>query len=170
MITVTFPDGNQRSYEPGTTAMDVAKSISHGLARNILSGSYDGQTIELNDALTHDGTLQFFTWNDAKGKEAFWHSSAHVLAQAILHFYPNAQLTIGPAIEKGFYYDVDFGDESIGEGDFAKIEKQMLEFARAKSEFKLRPVTKAEALEVYKDNSVQNGIDLEPRRRYDHLL
>ena len=152
MITVTFPDGNQRSYEPGTTAMDVAKSISHGLARNILSGSYDGQTIELNDELTHDGTLQFFTWTDAKGKEAFWHSSAHVLAQAILHFYPNAQLTIGPAIEKGFYYDVDFGDESIGEGDFAKIEKQMLEFARAKSEFKLRPVTKAEALEVYKDN------------------
>lgn len=152
MITVTFPDGNQRSYEPGTTAMDVAKSISHGLARNILSGSYDGQTIELNDELTHDGTLQFFTWNDAKGKEAFWHSSAHVLAQAILHFYPNAQLTIGPAIEKGFYYDVDFGDKSIGEGDFAKIEKQMLEFARAKSEFKLRPVTKAEALEVYKDN------------------
>ncbi|MGB1112440.1 MAG: threonine--tRNA ligase [Schleiferiaceae bacterium] len=152
MITVTFPDGNQRSYEPGTTAMDVAKSISHGLARNILSGSYDGQTIELNDVLTHDGTLQFFTWSDAKGKEAFWHSSAHVLAQAILHFYPDAQLTIGPAIEKGFYYDVDFGDESIGEGDFAKIEKQMLEFARAKSEFKLRPVTKVEALEAYKDN------------------
>jgi len=152
MITVTFPDGNQRSYEPGTTAMDVAKSISHGLARNILSGSYDGQTIELNDVLTHDGTLQFFTWKDAEGKEAFWHSSAHVLAQAILHFYPDAQLTIGPAIEKGFYYDVDFGDESIGEGDFAKIEKQMLEFARAKSEFKLRPVTKVEALEAYKDN------------------
>ena len=152
MITVTFPDGNQRAYEPGTTAMDVAKSISHGLARNILSGSYDGQTIELNDALTHDGTLQFFTWNDSKGKEAFWHSSAHVLAQAILHFYPDAKLTIGPAIEKGFYYDVDFGEQSIGEGDFAKIEQQMLEFARAKSEFKLRAVTKAEALKAYSDN------------------
>ena len=152
MITVTFPDGNQRAYEPGTTAMDVAKSISHGLARNILSGSYDGQTIELNDALTHDGTLQFFTWNDSKGKEAFWHSSAHVLAQAILHFYPDAKLTIGPAIEKGFYYDVDFGEQSIGEGDFAKIEQQMLEFARAKSEFKLRSVTKAEALKAYMDN------------------
>jgi threonyl-tRNA synthetase len=152
MITVTFPDGNQRAYEPGTTAMDVAKSISHGLARNILSGSYDGQTIELNDALTHDGTLQFFTWNDSKGKEAFWHSSAHVLAQAILHFYPDAKLTIGPAIEKGFYYDVDFGEQSIGEGDFAKIEQQMLEFARAKSEFKLRSVTKAEALKAYGDN------------------
>lgn len=152
MITVTFPDGNRRAYEPGTTAMDVAKSISHGLARNILSGSYDGQTIELNDALTHDGTLQFFTWNDSKGKEAFWHSSAHVLAQAILHFYPDAKLTIGPAIEKGFYYDVDFGEQSMGEGDFAKIEQQMLEFARAKSEFKLRAVTKAEALKAYSDN------------------
>ena len=152
MITVTFPDGNQREYQAGTTAMDVAKSISHGLARNILSGSYNGKTVELNDALTEDGTLQFFTFKDDAGKEAFWHSSAHVLAQAILHFYPNAQLTIGPAIEKGFYYDVDFGDETIGEGDFAKIEKQMLEFARAKSEFKLRPVTKEEALEVYKDN------------------
>ena len=152
MITITFPDGNQRSYESGTTAMDVAKSISHGLARNVLSGSFDGQTIELNDPLTADGTLQFFTWNDASGKEAFWHSSAHVLAQAIVHFYPEAKLTIGPAIEKGFYYDVDFGEETIGEKDFEKIEKQMLEFARAKSEFKLRAVTKAEALEAYKDN------------------
>ena len=152
MITVTFPDGNQRSYEAGTTAMDVAKSISHGLARNILSGSFNGQTVELNDPLTTDGTLQFFTWTDAKGKEAFWHSSAHVLAQAIVHFYPDAKLTIGPAIDKGFYYDVDFGDETIGEKDFERIEKQMLEFARTKSEFKLRAVTKAEALEAYKDN------------------
>ena len=152
MITVTFPDGNQRTYDKGTTAMDVAMSISHGLARNILSGTYDGQTIELNDPLTTDGTLQFFTWNDDGGKTAFWHSSAHVLAQAILHFYPEAKLTIGPAIEKGFYYDVDFGDEMISEKDFEKIEKQMLEFARQKFEFKLRAVTKAEALEAYKDN------------------
>lgn len=152
MITITFPDGNQRRYESGTTAMDVAKSISHGLARNILSGNFDGQTIELNDPLTTDGTLQFFTWNDASGKEAFWHSSAHILAQAIVHLYPNAKLTIGPAIEKGFYYDVDFGEETIGEKDFEKIEKQMLEFSRAKSEFKLRAVTKAEALEAYKHN------------------
>jgi len=152
MITVTFPDGNQRTYDKGTTAMDVAMSISHGLARNILSGTYDGQTIELNDPLTTDGTLQFFTWNDDGGKKAFWHSSAHVLAQAILHFYPEAKLTIGPAIEKGFYYDVDFGDETISEKDFEKIEKQMLEFARQKFEFKLRAVTKVEALQAYKDN------------------
>ncbi len=152
MITVTFPDGNQRTYDKGTTAMDVAMSISHGLARNILSGTYDGQTIELNDPLTTDGTLQFFTWNDDGGKKAFWHSSAHVLAQAILHFYPEAKLTIGPAIEKGFYYDVDFGDEMISEKDFEKIEKQMLEFARQKFEFKLRAVTKVEALAAYKEN------------------
>ena len=152
MITVTFPDGNQRTYEKGTSAMEVAMSISHGLARNILSGTYDGQTIELNDPLTTDGTLQFFTWNDDGGKKAFWHSSAHVLAQAILHFYPEAKLTIGPAIEKGFYYDVDFGDEMISEKDFEKIEKQMLEFARQKFEFKLRAVTKTEALETYKNN------------------
>jgi len=152
MITVTFPDGNQRTYDKGTTAMDVAMSISHGLARNILSGTYDGQTIELNDPLTTDGMLQFFTWNDDGGKKAFWHSSAHVLAQAILHFYPEAKLTIGPAIEKGFYYDVDFGGEMISEKDFEKIEKQMLEFARQKFEFKLRAVTKAEALEAYKNN------------------
>ena len=158
MITVTFPDGNQRTYDEGTTAMDVAMSISHGLARNILSGTYDGQTIELNDPLTTDGTLQFFTWNDDGGKKAFWHSSAHVLAQAILHFYPEAKLTIGPAIEKGFYYDVDFGDEMISEKDFEKIEKQMMEFARQKFEFKLRAVTKAEALEAYKNNPYKTEI------------
>ena len=158
MITVTFPDGNQRTYDEGTTAMDVAMSISHGLARNILSGTYDGQTIELNDPLITDGTLQFFTWNDDGGKKAFWHSSAHVLAQAILHFYPEAKLTIGPAIEKGFYYDVDFGDEMISEKDFKKIEKQMMEFARQKFEFKLRAVTKAEALEAYKNNPYKTEI------------
>ncbi len=158
MITVTFPDGNQRTYDEGTTAMDVALSISHGLARNILSGTYDGQTIELNDPLITDGTLQFFTWNDEGGKKAFWHSSAHVLAQAILHFYPEAKLTIGPAIEKGFYYDVDFGDEMISEKDFEKIEKQMMEFARQKFEFKLRAVTKAEALEAYKNNPYKTEI------------
>ena len=121
-------------------------------------GTYDGQTIELNDPLITDGTLQFFTWNDDGGKKAFWHSSAHVLAQAILHFYPEAKLTIGPAIEKGFYYDVDFGDEMISEKDFEKIEKQMMGFARQKFEFKLRAVTKAEALEAYKNNPYKTEI------------
>ncbi len=152
MITVTFPDGNQRQYEPGTSALDVASSISHGLARNVLSGSYNGQTIELAEPLQGDGTLVFYTWNDAQGKNAFWHSSAHLLAQTILHFYPEAKLTIGPAIERGFYYDVDFGNETLSEKDFEKLEKQMLQFAREKFEFKMRAVTKAEALEAYRDN------------------
>ena len=152
MIKVTLPDGSSREYENGTSAMEVAKSISHGLARNVLSGTYNGETIELNDPLTEDGDLVLFTWDNDEGKKAFWHSSAHVLAQTILKFYPNAHLTIGPAIENGFYYDVDFGDEHITEKDFDRIEKKMLELARTKAEFKMRSVSKADALAMYTDN------------------
>ncbi|MFZ9191052.1 MAG: threonine--tRNA ligase, partial [Schleiferiaceae bacterium] len=104
------------------------------------------------EPLADSGTLVFFTWDQPEGKAAFWHSSAHVLAQALLHFYPNAHLTIGPSIETGFYYDVDFRGEAFGEGDFAKVEKQMLEFAREKAEFRMRSVTKAEALATYAGN------------------
>lgn len=138
--------------------MDVAKDISHGLARNVLSGTYNGETIELMEPLNGDGELTLFTWDQEEGKRAFWHSSAHVLAQTLLHFYPNIKLTIGPPIENGFYYDVDFNGVSIGEADFPKIEKQMLEFARQKSEFKMRSVTKAEALEEYKDNEYKTEL------------
>ncbi len=152
MIDITLPDGSIRSYPAGTSAMQVAESISRGLAQNALTAKLDGQTVELLDPLSHSGKLVFFTWDQPEGKEAFWHSSAHVLAQSILHFYPNALLTIGPAIETGFYYDVDFQGESFGEGDFEKVEKQMLEFAREKAEFKLRPVSKADALVEYANN------------------
>ena len=152
MIEITLPDGSVRSYPAGTTAMQVAESISRGLAQNALTAKWEGSTVELNDPLPASGRLVFFTWDQPEGKEAFWHSSAHVLAQSILHFYPNALLTIGPAIEWGFYYDVDFQGESFGESDFEKIEKQMLEFAREKAEFKLRPVSKAEALAQYANN------------------
>lgn len=158
MIKVTLPDGSVREMPDGSSAMDVAKSISHGLAKNVLSGSYNGNTIELMDPLPGDGELTLYTWDQAEGKAAFWHSSAHVLAQTLLHFYPNIKLTIGPPIENGFYYDVDLNGESIGEADFAKIEKQMLEFARTKAEFKLRAVTKAEALEYYKDNEYKTEL------------
>ena len=152
MIKVTLPDGSIREYPDGTSAMDVAKSISHGLAKNVLSGAYDGKTIELMEPLTGDGTLTLFTWDQTEGKRAFWHSSAHVLAQTLEFFYPKIQLTIGPPIENGFYYDVDLNGETIHEEDFPKIEKKMLEFAREKAEFKLRSVSKAEALKVYADN------------------
>ena len=158
MINITFPDGNQRQYESGTSAMEVAQSISHGLARNILSGSFNGKTIELNDPLTTDGKIAFYTWEDKKGKEAFWHSSAHVLAQAIKYFHPGVKLTIGPAIENGFYYDVDLGDEVISEKDFKQIEDKMLEFARQKFEFKMRAASKAEALNMYQNNEYKTEL------------
>lgn len=158
MINVTLPDGSVREMPDGSSAMDVAKSISNGLARNVLSGSYNGETIELLEPLNGDGSLELYTWDSEKGKAAFWHSSAHVLAQTLLHFYPDVKLTIGPPIDSGFYYDVDLNGATIGEADFEKIEKQMLEFARQKAEFKLRAVTKAEALEYYKDNEYKTEL------------
>ena len=152
MIKITFPDGNQREFESGITPLEIAKSISEGLARNTISALVDGQQVEVFTPITKDATVQLLTWNDEMGKKAFWHSSAHVLAQSILDFYPNAKLTIGPAIEKGFYYDVDFGEEILSEKDFEKIEKKMLENAKKDSTFKLYPVSKSDALKEYADN------------------
>ncbi len=152
MIKITLPDGSVREVPEGSSAMDVAKDISHGLARNVLSASFNGKTVEATDPLPGDGELTLYTWDNPEGKKAFWHSSAHLLAQTLLQFYPDAKLTIGPAIENGFYYDVDFGDKSIGEGDFEKIEKKMLENAREKHEFNVHPVSKADALAMYTDN------------------
>ena len=152
MIKITFPDGNQREFESGITPLEIAKSISEGLARNTISALVDRQQVEVSTPITKDATVQLLTWNDEMGKKAFWHSSAHVLAQSILDFYPNAKLTIGPAIEKGFYYDVDFGEEILSEKDFEKIEKKMLENAKKDSTFKLYPVSKSEALKEYADN------------------
>ena len=152
MIKITFPDGNQRQFESGITPLEIAKSISEGLARNTISALVDGQQVEVSTPITKNATVQLLTWNDEMGKKTFWHSSAHVLAQSILDFYPNAKLTIGPAIEKGFYYDVDFGEEILSEKDFEKIEKKMLENAKKDSTFKLYPVSKSDALKEYADN------------------
>ena len=152
MISITLPDGSKREYAKGTTPMDVAKSISEGLARNVISATFNNTTVETSTPLNTDGNLILYTWNDKEGKKAFWHSSAHVLAQALEELYPGIKLTIGPPIENGFYYDVDFGDHTISEKDFASIENKMLEIARGKFDFKMRAISKAEALETYKDN------------------
>ena len=152
MVNISLPDGSIRSFESPVTPMEVAKDISEGLARNVISALVNEQQVEVNTPITEDSQLTLLTWNDDLGKKAFWHSSAHLLAQAILEFFPNAKLTIGPAIDNGFYYDVDFGDTPLSEKDFEKIEKKMLENAKKKSEFNLYPVSKAEALEMYKDN------------------
>lgn len=152
MIHITLPDGSVKTFEANVTPMEVAKSISEGFARNVISAKFNDTTVETETALTTDGSLVLYTWNDNEGKTAFWHSSAHVLAQAIEELYPGVKLTIGPAIENGFYYDVDFGEHSISEKDFKAIEDKMLEIARGKHDFKMRSATKAEALALYKGN------------------
>ena len=159
-INITLPDGSVRSYERGTTAMDVAKSISEGLARNVFTGKLNNQTIELSEPINTDGSLSFYTWDDKEGKTAFWHSSAHVLAQALEFFYPKINLTIGPAIENGFYYDVELNGEVISEKDFKKIEDKMLEFAREKASFHKKSVSKADALAYYKQKNNPFKVEL----------
>ena len=149
MIEITFPDGSKKEYPEGVTPYEVARSISEGLARNVISASADGKTIEVTTPLTANTSLVLYTWDDEAGKRAFWHSSAHVLAQAILRFYPDAKLTIGPAIENGFYYDIDFGQEKFTEADFKKVEDKFMELAREKNDFHLRSVSKKQALDYY---------------------
>jgi len=160
MYTVksTLPDGSIRQYENGITPMGIALSISEGLARNVISALINGEQAETVTPITTDATVQLLTWNDDLGKKAFWHSSAHLLAQAIMEFYPDAKLTIGPAIENGFYYDVDFGNETFSEKDFEKIEKKMLENAQKKAEFRLYPVSKADALKEYGGNEYKTEL------------
>lgn len=161
MITITLPDGAQKKYEKGVTPMDVAMSISEGLARNVISATVNGTKVETVTPITTDATLVLHTWNDKAGKETFWHSSAHVLAQALEHLYPGIKLTIGPAIDNGFYYDVDLGDgRSITDTDFKKIEDTFMEFARQKAEFKMKPVSKADALDLYKKAGNQYKVEL----------
>jgi len=152
-IKITLPDGSVKEYQQGITPYEVARNISEALARNVISARFNDKTVETSTPLTTDGSLTLFTWNDPEGKKAFWHSSAHLMAQAIQKFYPDAKLTIGPAIDNGFYYDIDFGDESISEKDFEKIEKKMLEIAKGKHEFKLREVSKNDALDFYKNEN-----------------
>ena len=152
MIKIKFPDKSVRKYKKGITAMEIAMDISEGFSRNVLSACFNENTIEISSKLNESGTIKFFTWNDSEGKKAFWHSSAHVLAQALVDLYPNCKLTIGPAIDNGFYYDADFEGETISENDLKSIEKKILEFSKEKYYFKMRNVSKKDALNFYKKN------------------
>ena len=160
MIEISFPDKSVRSYEKGVTPLDIAKSISEGLARNVISASFNGNTFEASTPIMEDGFIKLYTWNDKEGKAAFWHSSAHILAQSLLSKYPQAKLTIGPAIENGFYYDVDFGDASFSEKDLPSLEEQFLIFAREKFEFKMRMSSKSDALKFYQKENNPYKIEL----------
>ena len=160
MISVIFPDSSVKKFEKGTKVIDVAKSISEGLARKVISASFNKESYEVESKLHSDGNIKFHTWEDEEGKQAFWHSSAHILAQTIKFFYPKCKLTIGPSIENGFYYDVDFNGDTISEKDFKKIEEKFLEFARLDSQFEMKSISKKDALDFYKKESNQYKIEL----------
>ncbi|WP_430905685.1 threonine--tRNA ligase [Maribacter sp. 2-571] len=153
MINITLPDGAVKACPKGSTPMDVAKTISEGFARNVISAKFNDTVVETTTPLSQDGTLVLYTWRDADGKKAFWHSSAHILAQALEELYPGVKLWVGPAIENGFYYDVDLGEHNISDKDFKTIEDKMLSIAREKHEFRMRAVNKAEALSYYQDKN-----------------
>ena len=149
MIDITFPDGSVRQYEKGVSSLDVAKSISEGLARNVLCAKVNGKVTELYNPIEENATLQLLTWNDDEGKETFWHTSAHLLADAIELLYPGVKFGFGPAIENGFYYDIDFLDYPISSEDFPKIEKKMMELVQARTPIRRRDVSKQEALDYF---------------------
>jgi len=160
MIAITLPDGSVKQFDAGITPMGVAISISEGFARNVISASFNDITIESSTPLTEDGHLILYTWRDKKGKQAFWHSSAHIMAQALEEKFPGVKLTIGPAIENGFYYDIDLVENTISDKDLKSIEDKMLEIARGKHEFTLRESSKADALEYYKKQGNQYKVAL----------
>lgn len=160
MIEITLPDGSTKEFEKGATPMDVANSISQGLARNVISAKFEDTIVETTTPLTENGALVLFTWNDQEGKTAFWHSTSHIVAQALEELYPGIKLTIGPAIENGFYYDVDLPEGSISDKDFQKIEQKAIEIARGKHDYKMRSVSKSDALKFYKDQGNEYKVEL----------
>ena len=151
MINITFPDGNVKQFESGTTPYQIAESISAGLARNILAAKLNDEEWDISRPVTSDGSIQFFKWEDPEGKHAFWHTSAHLLAEALQELYPGVQFGIGPAIENGFYYDIDPGEHQITSADFDKIEKKMAELVVRKEAVVRHDISKADALKFFGD-------------------
>jgi threonyl-tRNA synthetase len=159
-IQVTFPDGNIRTFDAGTTAMQVAQSISEGLARNVLAARIDDQIKDASTPLTQDCTLQLLTWSDAEGKSTMWHSSAHLMAEALEFYYPGIKLAIGPPVTNGFYYDVDLMEHSISEKDLEKIEQKMKELAKLKSPFVRQEISKAAAIAYFEEKKDPYKLEL----------
>ena len=160
MIKIKLPDGSVREYAQGTTGMDIALSISEGLARNVLAAKVNGKVVDASMPINEDSDFQLLTWNDTDGKATFWHSSAHLLAEAIESLYPGTKFGIGPAIETGFYYDIDMGEKMLGQEDFKKIEDKVLELARQKNEYQRSAVSKADAIEYFKEKGDEYKLEL----------
>lgn len=159
-IQVTLPDGSVRSYDNGTSPMEIAKSISHGLAKNVLSAKVNDKVVDSSTPLTTDCTLQLLTWNDEDGKSTFWHSSAHLLAEALEALYPGVKFGIGPPIENGFYYDVDAGGRTLSTEDFGIIEKKMAELAKTNSAYIRKSVSKKDAVAYFTEKGDEYKLEL----------
>jgi threonyl-tRNA synthetase len=160
MINITFPDGAVRQYEPGITAIEIAQSISEGLARNVLAAKVNGEVCDATRPISSDSKLNLLTWNDTEGKETMWHSSAHLMAEALETLYPGVKFGIGPPIENGFYYDVDLGGQQLSSDDFSKIEKKIMELAQKKNQYVRKEVSKADALDYFKKKGDEYKLDL----------
>ena len=160
MINITLPDGSVRKVESGTTALDVATDISEGLARNVLAAEVNGEVWDPQRAIQADATLKLLTWNDDTGKNTMWHSSAHLLAEALEALFPGIKFWVGPALENGFYYDVDFGDYIFTDKDFPAVEQKMLELAREKNPYVRKEISKADALAYFQEKNDDYKLDL----------
>jgi threonyl-tRNA synthetase len=160
MINITFPDGQVREFEKGISPFQVALSISEGLARNVLAAKLNGEVVDSSTPIEADAALQLLTWNDADGKKTFWHSSAHLLAEAIEALYPGTKFGIGPAIENGFYYDIDLGEQEFGTDQFKAIEDKMLELARMKNDYVRTSVAKADAISYFQEKGDEYKLEL----------
>ena len=160
MIQITLPDGAVREYEAGVSAMDVAKSISEGLARKVLAASINGQVWDTTRPINENASLQLLTWNDLTGKSTFWHSSAHLMAEAIEGMFPGVKFWVGPPLETGFYYDVDLGDHQMVEEDLRKLEVKMAELAKQSNPYLRKEISKADALKYFGDKGDEYKLDL----------
>jgi threonyl-tRNA synthetase len=160
MISITLPDGSVRQYDKGVTSMQIAQSISEGLARNVLAAEVDGQVWDASRPIEQDAHVKLLTWNDTSGKSTFWHSSAHLMAEALEALYPGTKFGIGPAIETGFYYDVDFGDKILSSDEFKQIEDKIIELAKTKEEYIRKPVSKADAIAYFTEKGDEYKLDL----------
>ncbi|MBK8585314.1 MAG: threonine--tRNA ligase [Bacteroidetes bacterium] len=160
MIKITFPDKNVREYPKGTTSFEIAKSISEGLARNVLAAKVNGETWDASRPIETDSTLQLLTWDDKEGKSTMWHSSAHLMAEALEALYPGVKFGIGPPVDNGFYYDVDLGGNTISSDDFKKIEDKMVELARKGSKYERSSVSKKDAIAFFTEKADEYKLDL----------
>lgn len=160
MISIQFPDGAVRQYEAGITALGIARQISEGLARKVLAANVNGETWDATRPIHTNATLQLLTWNDDGGKQTFWHSSAHLLAEAVEQTFPGVKFWVGPSIEKGFYYDMDLGDRKITEEDLKNLEKKMNELARQSNPYLRKEISKAEAVDYFREKGDEYKLDL----------